>query len=462
MENKREKAPWWLSHKPIVTVDYEKKDAQAGDAKFLSLGHAQWNAEDYSAKIWRWAEDGERWSRQSQEMPLWRVLDLATLIIATINKKESNLNEFVQAPESIEGLREYLNENMELFGPRLKEISRLFSAETIKESSNGIPNIFDFATSELSQDALFAWLIQWADPKYKDKDLAMFNLAQSFVRMLLGDSNYPIKSINVGRQWKSIDVWVEINDDTFLVIEDKTNTSIHDNQLERYKSTVEEEYEGRRTKQYFAYVKTGNEPLSVIKNIEKAGYRTISRIDLIHCIEAYSGNNTIIPSYLEFLYGIELETQSFRQLPVNDWGWYAWQGFYKELEQKLSLTAWNYVSNPAGGFLGAWWHFTTIPEGEMYLQFEENKLCIKVSYDGDGDHSEFRWKWYNKLISTAESMGYPEIVKPARFGAGCYMTIAIVKPEHLFGSSIVNIDSLIDKLKEYQKVIDVCCESKNE
>ena len=68
MENK--KAPSWLSHKPIITVDYENKDADAGDAKFMSIGHATWDAEDYSAKIWRWAYNGERWSRQSEEIPL--------------------------------------------------------------------------------------------------------------------------------------------------------------------------------------------------------------------------------------------------------------------------------------------------------------------------------------------------------------------------------------------------------
>ena len=457
MDNKRERAPWWLSHKPIVTVDYEKNDEHSGDAKYLSIGHATWNNEDYSAKIWRWAEEGGRWSRQSEEMPLWRVLDLATLIIASINNKESNLNEFVQTPDSIAGLRDYLFENMEMFAPRLKELNRLLSSETAAESSNNFPNIFDFATSELSQDAMFAWLIQWADPKYKDKDVLLFTLAQNFVRLLLGDSKYPIDSINVGRQWKNIDVWAEINNDTFLVIEDKTNTSIHDDQLERYKKTVEEEYDGKRTKQYYAYVKTGNEPLSTLRKIEKIGYRTISRIDLINCLEIYSGNNTIIPSYLEYLKSIEAETQSFRKLPVKKWGWYAWQGYYKELEQKLNLTAWDYVSNPSGGFLGAWWHFTPITDGEMYLQFEENKLCFKVSYEGDGDRSEFRWEWYNKLISTAESMGHKEIVKPARFGAGYYMTIAIVESENLFGSGIVDFNKLIDRLKEYQQLVDICC-----
>ena len=29
------KAPWWLTHKPIITVDYANKDAEAGDAKIL-------------------------------------------------------------------------------------------------------------------------------------------------------------------------------------------------------------------------------------------------------------------------------------------------------------------------------------------------------------------------------------------------------------------------------------------
>ena len=51
------------------------------DAKGLSLGLAQWNERgnlEISAKVWR--HTGEKWSRQSEEMPLHRVLDLAILI----------------------------------------------------------------------------------------------------------------------------------------------------------------------------------------------------------------------------------------------------------------------------------------------------------------------------------------------------------------------------------------------
>ena len=49
--------------------------------KGLSLGLAQWNDRgnvDISAKVWR--HTGEKWSRQSEELPIHRVLDLAILV----------------------------------------------------------------------------------------------------------------------------------------------------------------------------------------------------------------------------------------------------------------------------------------------------------------------------------------------------------------------------------------------
>lgn len=79
------KIPAVLKHKPvIVSENYENIDgrnAYNSDAKGLSLGLAQWNDRgklDISAKVWRYT--GEKWSRQSEELPLHRVLDLAILI----------------------------------------------------------------------------------------------------------------------------------------------------------------------------------------------------------------------------------------------------------------------------------------------------------------------------------------------------------------------------------------------
>lgn len=79
------KIPTTLKHKPvIVSENYENVDgrnAYNSEAKGLSLGLAQWNDRgrvDISAKVWRYT--GEKWSRQSEEMPLHRVLDLAILL----------------------------------------------------------------------------------------------------------------------------------------------------------------------------------------------------------------------------------------------------------------------------------------------------------------------------------------------------------------------------------------------
>lgn len=79
------KIPKTLKHKPvIVSEDYENIDGRKAyktDAKGLSLGLAQWNDRgklDVSAKVWRYT--GEKWSRQSEELPMHRVLDLAILI----------------------------------------------------------------------------------------------------------------------------------------------------------------------------------------------------------------------------------------------------------------------------------------------------------------------------------------------------------------------------------------------
>lgn len=79
------KIPTNLKHKPvIVSENYENVDgryAYKTDAKGLSLGLAQWNDRgkvDISAKVWRYT--GEKWSRQSEELPLHRVLDLAIFV----------------------------------------------------------------------------------------------------------------------------------------------------------------------------------------------------------------------------------------------------------------------------------------------------------------------------------------------------------------------------------------------
>lgn len=101
------KIPTTLKHKPvIVSEDYENIDGRTAynsDAKGLSLGLAQWNDRgkvDISAKVWRYT--GEKWSRQSEELPLHRVIDLAILICRTqLHFREAYRYEKFYDPENI-------------------------------------------------------------------------------------------------------------------------------------------------------------------------------------------------------------------------------------------------------------------------------------------------------------------------------------------------------------------------
>lgn len=153
------KIPTTLKHKPVIVSDnYENVDgryAYGTDAKGISLGLAQWNDRgkvDISAKVWR--HTGEKWSRQSEELPLHRVLDLAILICRTkqyfqetayrhkkLYDEENPLIDRIgmqgdamtvsvcaeneKVDEDIKLFQQALSEDDELIGERLRILSRI-------------------------------------------------------------------------------------------------------------------------------------------------------------------------------------------------------------------------------------------------------------------------------------------------------------------------------------------------
>ncbi|MGP5225936.1 MULTISPECIES: DUF6530 family protein [Psychrobacter] len=81
------KIPNHLKHQPIIKLEkYAKIDGNYNesttDAQGLSLGLAQWGNSDLSVKVWR--HTGTKWSRQSEELPLHRVVDLTSLICGAL------------------------------------------------------------------------------------------------------------------------------------------------------------------------------------------------------------------------------------------------------------------------------------------------------------------------------------------------------------------------------------------
>ncbi|WP_157403881.1 DUF6530 family protein [Novosphingobium nitrogenifigens] len=79
--------PDQLQHKPVYVVPYFDLDpwyAGDTDAQFITLGWSQWDQHELSAKVVR--HSGQRWSRQSEELPLPRAIDLAILTALAYGK----------------------------------------------------------------------------------------------------------------------------------------------------------------------------------------------------------------------------------------------------------------------------------------------------------------------------------------------------------------------------------------
>lgn len=127
--------PTHLSHKPIVKLEnYHEVDgrfANGTDAQGLSVGIAQWNKEgnhDLSVKVWRHSD--KRWSRQSEEIPPHRVIDLASLLCSALSlAKDGDIldDEEFQVTSSRDGeLLRKLKQGLEKEQPHLdKSLARL-------------------------------------------------------------------------------------------------------------------------------------------------------------------------------------------------------------------------------------------------------------------------------------------------------------------------------------------------
>lgn len=126
-------APNHLLHKPIIErPDYATIDSifyRVGqldtDAQAISIGLSQYNPhKEITAKMWR--NPRNKWSRQSEELPLHRVLDMAILIIENL---KTNLNGMptgtaVSSNDDLHKIESFYKTHAPEFENRLKEIEK--------------------------------------------------------------------------------------------------------------------------------------------------------------------------------------------------------------------------------------------------------------------------------------------------------------------------------------------------
>lgn len=139
--------PLHLSHQPIIVVDdYDRidgrfcnrnEDDDNTDAMALSIGRAQYDQDDLSLKVWRWVND--RWSRQSEELPIHRNLDLSILFVGALLNDGTNkpvtqqLGEKIMRRDQLEEIHTLYRNQWDILQPRLKELRDLITAFLEKE-----------------------------------------------------------------------------------------------------------------------------------------------------------------------------------------------------------------------------------------------------------------------------------------------------------------------------------------
>lgn len=299
-------------------------------------------------------------------------------------------------------------------------------------------NLYYYATRELSQDAFLCWLLSHAMDENWDVDPQLRECAIVFIRKF-----YPIKSYErvteIRKQYKNIDVLVIIGD-IHIIIEDKTFTNSHNNQINNYKNTLIKE--GIEEKNIICvYYKIIDQPYP-----EASVDFEFTRERALEVLRMYrdSTENRIYTDYVDYLEYIEEKTAMFKVMPIREWDGYAYRGFFNQITHNgdLDVTgrfwSWGYVNNPSRGFWGLWW--TVLSEDDLnkmgmtediiddlYLQIENNIIAVKISlvkdriYDVDKVDS-IRNQVYEYFRDNIHQQFKKKVYKK-----GCYMTVGYIE-----------------------------------
>ena len=315
------------------------------------------------------------------------------------------------------------------------------------------PNLFRFASSELSQDAFVGWLLAWADARCEEQDTQLHALGRELLGAMLAKADIAVpaaSTIIVQRQWHGVgraesgalDLLIEIGEGHVLAIEDKTGTEDHSAQLDRYASAVAARYPGRT--RALIYLKTGDQ--SSYDRVLAGGWRLFLRRDLLGVLRKHDGlANDVVREFSTYLTGVDGEVDAWRTTPVtSDWSDRAWRGFFMAVRQSMGAGEWAFVNNASGGFMGFHFGWQSVEGGQLFLHLEEEDLVVKLEVLGP-NKTEMRNQWSRRVLEEVEGRPF---VRPERFGHGEYMTVARLPG----GYRVASADGLVDMAESVRRL----------
>ena len=344
-------------------------------------------------------------------------------------------------------------------------------------------NLFYYATSELSQDAFICWLASFALEDAKP-DQALRECAREMLTLFVPElKGHEFTLRGVRRQEKNIDVLLSVasgGKEYKIVVEDKTYTNEHDNQLIRYLDYLRDTYPGCIA--CGVYYKTGFQ--SDLSQVKQAGYRIVTRAHMLELLSAYTDKtvNQIFLDYFEYWNDFHRNALLYQTLPLSRWDWSQIYAFYDDLqnggfgEKREVWIGYGYVANRSGGFRGLWtgtyddYREIRGVRCELYLQIEPEwnydtngyifPICLKLAPKPASGQDVLAGDIRNAVVYDASwkyRLSEFHFSKPRRFASGRHMTIGrydasckdAVQLENVLSTAIEDYKRLLDCLKNH-------------
>ena len=283
------------------------------------------------------------------------------------------------------------------------------------------PNIFSYAKGKLTNDIVICWMLDWANSKNK----IYKSLSQDLIRSFTEKYDLNVEFINIKKQYKNIDIVIEVNNSDVIAIEvndpdviiigDEVDTLNNSNKLEKSKTIFEELEEYKNYNKHFVYYQVGSE--SLYNGVEEAGYKRVTRENILNIICKYRDlRNDLLNDYIDYLENKELVFNKYKsEENINKWDWETWKGYFNNLqiEKDIKEHCWNCISNKSGRFLvfnWGWKELKYVKDNQeiyykLYLQIEVDhnndnekvRIVFKLNCEDINYRNDIKWHVYNYL-----------------------------------------------------------------
>ena len=179
-------------------------------------------------------------------------------------------------------------------------------------------NIFNFATKELSQDAFICWLLNWIN--YKQENENLYKVAYKFFKLIFKKADLPVKKFKIKKilqQYKKIDIFIELENGYYIIIEDKMYTNEHiagktkTPQLLAYKNSIMKNIDENKIITVFYKMYDFNKNFTTSKV-------SIDREEMLEILKP-NINNDIYNDYKNYLKSIQTNVENIEKIPVKKW-----------------------------------------------------------------------------------------------------------------------------------------------